>query len=120
MRSCRPFSPGLPGVMCSTSIPSDMNHTLSRLSLAKPLPANGEPLSDLIRCGSPYTANSRFMLVTTPERCVPGLASTHSRYRLKRSATVNGEHSDRQPSRNCPLKSMVQVALGVSASWDLL
>ena len=51
--SCAPFCPGHPGAMRSGWMPNCNHQTARRESPARPLPANGAPLSLRIRSGRP-------------------------------------------------------------------
>ena len=59
MRSCRPFCCGRPGSMSSGTIPKRTHHAESFDKRANVVVANGTPLSVRIRCGNPYSLNSR-------------------------------------------------------------
>ena len=57
-RSSRPFCCGLPGAMRSGSTPALITLTASRERPPAPLEANGGPLSERSRSGSPYSRNA--------------------------------------------------------------
>ncbi len=81
MRSWRPFCSGWPAAMRSRPMPSFSHHTDNAVSPPAPIDAKGEPLSERITLGRPYSFNTR-SICSLVCSMVGAMIAQHSRNRL--------------------------------------